>query len=113
MVGVLSQLLSRRNKTMANHNRRVEKEQVQEVLLDDPNFLKELVQRVLQQVLETQMNEHIGAAPYQRTEDRKGQRNGYKPRTRKTRLGKLELLAPQDIKSAPSPPPVSPASKET
>jgi hypothetical protein len=23
------------------------------------------------------MTEHIGAAPYQRTEDRKGQRNGY------------------------------------
>jgi transposase-like protein len=96
MVGVLSQLLSRRNKTMADHNRRVEKEQVQEVLLDAPNFLKELVQRVLQQVLETQMTEHIGAAPYQRTEDRKGQRNGYKPRTLKTRLGKLELLVPQD-----------------
>lgn len=98
---------------MADHNRRVEKEQVQEVLLDDPNFLKELVQRVLQQVLETQMTEHIGAAPYQRTEDRKGQRNGYKPRTLKTRLGKLELLVPQDLKRAPSPPTFSPATKET
>jgi hypothetical protein len=48
---------------MADHNRRVQKEQVQEVLLDDPNFLKQIVQRVLQQVLEIQMTEHIGALP--------------------------------------------------
>jgi putative transposase len=82
---------------MADHHRRTEKELVQEeVLLDDPDFLKEIVRRVLQQVLETEMTEHIGAAPYQRTEDRKGHRNGYKPRTLKTRVGKLDLLVPQD-----------------
>jgi transposase-like protein len=82
---------------MADHHRRAEKERVQEVLLDDPDFLKELVQRVLQQVLETQMTEHVGgAAPYERTENRKGHRNGYKERTLKTRVGKLELLVPQD-----------------
>ena len=82
---------------MANHHPKAEKELVQEeVLLDDPDFLKEIVRRVLQQLLETEMTEHIGAAPYQRTEDRKGHRNGYKPRTLKTRVGKLELLVPQD-----------------
>ncbi len=64
--------------------------------MDDPDFLKEIVERVLQQVLETQMTEHVGAAPYERGASRKGHRNGYKPRTLKTRVGKLDLLVPQD-----------------
>lgn len=38
------------------------------------------------------MNEHVGAAPYERTETR----NGSKPRTLRTRVGTLNLLIPQD-----------------
>lgn len=81
---------------MADRHRKPGEELVQEVLLDDPDFLKEIVERVLQQVLETQMTEHVGVAPYERGASRKGHRNGYKPRTLKTRVGKLELLVPQD-----------------
>jgi putative transposase len=69
---------------------------VQQILLDDPAFLKEIVERVLQELLEVEMTEHIGAAPYERTENRKGQRNGYKPRTLRTRVGTLNLAVPQD-----------------
>jgi transposase-like protein len=59
---------------MAEHHRRAEKELVQqeEVLLDDPDFLKEIVRRVLQQVSEAEMTERVGAAPHERTENRKG-----------------------------------------
>lgn len=81
---------------MANDHRRVDTELVQEVLLDDPEFLKEIVERVLQRILEAQITEHIGAARYERTEHRKGHRNGYKQRTLKTRVGTLELMVPQD-----------------
>jgi transposase-like protein len=81
---------------MANDNRRISEEVVQGVLLDDPTFLKEIVEGVLQELLEAQMSEHIGAAPYERTEKRTGQRNGYKPRTLRTRVGTLNLLVPQD-----------------
>jgi putative transposase len=81
---------------MADDHRRTENELVQEVLLDDANFLKELVRAVLQRILEAEMTQHIGAAPYERTEARKGHRNGYKERTLKTRLGTLELLVPKD-----------------
>jgi len=69
---------------------------VQEVLLDDTGFLREIVERVLQEVLEAEMTEHIGAAPYERAENRKGHRNGHKPRTLRTRVGTLNLLVPQD-----------------
>ncbi len=43
----------------------------QGILLDDPGFLKEIVERVLQELLEAEMTEHIGAAPYERGEGRK------------------------------------------
>jgi putative transposase len=82
---------------MANHYRKVDKQMVQQNLLDDPSFLKEIVERVLQELLEAEMTEHVGAAPYERTTERTGQRNGYKPRTlMRTRVGTLNLLVPQD-----------------
>jgi putative transposase len=81
---------------MATDHRRVDAKLVQEVLLDDSGFLREIVERVVQQLLEAEMSEHIGAAPYERTHKRTGQRNGYKPRTLRTRVGTLNLLVPQD-----------------
>ena len=82
---------------MAKDHRRISEEAAQATfLLDEPTFLKEIVERVLQEVLEAEMTEYIGAAPYERTENRKGQRNGYKPRTLRTRVGTLNLAVPQD-----------------
>lgn len=81
---------------MARPHSRENTQLVQQILLDDPDFLRQSVQRVLQQLLEAQITEHVGAAPYERTEHRKGHRNGYKQRTLNTRVGTLELLAPQD-----------------
>jgi transposase-like protein len=81
---------------MAKDHRRLDVELAQEVLLDDPEFLREIVERVFQQLLEAEMTEHVSAAPYERTEKRAGQRNGYKKRTLRTRVGTLNLLVPQD-----------------
>lgn len=81
---------------MATDHRRASVELVQGPLLDDPGFLKEIVQNVVQEVLEAEMTEHIGAAPHERTDARKGHRNGYKPRALRTRVGTLNLLVPQD-----------------
>ena len=87
---------------MTQDHRRVDEHMAQEILLDDPAFLREIVERVVQQVLEAEMTEHIGAAPYERSATRSGHRNGYKPRTLRTRVGTLNLLVPQDLKKAPS-----------
>jgi transposase-like protein len=81
---------------MAKDHRRVGEELVQGILLDDPGFLREVVERVIQQFLEAEMTEHIGAAPYERGLTRTGQRNGHKPRTLRTRVGTLNLAVPQD-----------------
>src|SRR3712207_8666702 len=84
MVGVLSST-DRNGVAMAKDHRRLDAQLVQEVLLDDPTFLRGIVERVVQQILEAEMTEHLGAAPYERVEGRTGQRNGYKDR-KSTRL---------------------------
>jgi len=82
---------------MAHRNRKAGEEMAQgTLLLEDPGFLRELVERVLQELLEAEMTEHVGAAPYERSEGRKGHRNGHKPRTLRTRVGTLNLLVPRD-----------------
>jgi transposase-like protein len=68
----------------------------QAVLLDDSEFLRGLVERALQAILEEEMTAHLGAARYERGESRTGYRNGSKPRTLTTRVGTLELRVPQD-----------------
>ena len=68
----------------------------QEVLTDDTDLLREIVRSALQDILEAEMTEHVGARPHERTEGRTGQRNGHKPRMLTTRVGTLTLLVPQD-----------------
>jgi transposase-like protein len=98
---------------MTHDHRRVDAQMAQEILLDDPAFLREIVEKVVQQLLEAEMTEHIGAAPYERSATRSGHRNGYKPRALRTRVGTLKLLVPQDLKKAPSPLASLPATRET
>jgi putative transposase len=68
----------------------------QSVLTDDPDFLRFIVERVIQEVLEAEMTAHLHAEPYERSAERRGYRNGYKPRQLNTRVGTLTLQVPQD-----------------
>jgi putative transposase len=65
-------------------------------MAEDPDFMKGLVREVLQQVLEGEMEETLGAAKGQRTEGRQGYRSGYYTRSLVTRVGNIELRVPQD-----------------
>ena len=60
------------------------------------DFLKPLVQEVLQQVLEAEMDEALGADRHERTAGRLGYRSGHYRRNLVTRVGRLELRVPQD-----------------
>ncbi len=57
--------------------------------------LKKVVEQFTNQLLEQQRTEQINAEPYERTEERKGMRNGYKERHLTTRVGTLTLRVPQ------------------
>lgn len=64
-------------------------------LFDQPNGVAKLVEAVVNQVLEAQMTEHLGAEPHERSEERTGYRNGYRERHFSTRVGPLVLRVPQ------------------
>jgi len=63
--------------------------------IDNPEFLKIFMQESFQEFLEQEIALHLGALPYERTVNRRGHRNGYKPRQLNTRVGKLLLSIPQ------------------
>lgn len=65
-------------------------------LVDDPEFLGGIVQRVLQQFLDTEMTAQLGAEPHERSEDRRGYRCGSYERTLTTRVGRITLRVPRD-----------------
>ena len=70
--------------------------EVKAVLADDEEFLRALVRTALQEVLEAEMTEALGAEKGERASGRQGYRSGYYGRTLITRVGKLELRVPQD-----------------
>lgn len=58
--------------------------------------MRRIVQDLLQEMLEGEMTEALGAAKSERAEARIGYRSGHYNRTLITRVGKLELRVPQD-----------------
>lgn len=74
----------------------ISREELKKVLGKQEDFLRPLVQKLVQEVLEAEMEESIGAAKGERTQTRLGYRSGYYGRSLMTRVGKLELRVPQD-----------------
>lgn len=62
---------------------------------EDVDFLREGVRTLSQALMELEVTQHIGAERYERTAERKGQRNGYRQRTWDTRVGTIELKVPR------------------
>jgi putative transposase len=79
---------------MASYEITLNAEQLSGLLTEDKG-LQGLVEIVLNQVLEAQVTEHIGAQPYERSTARKAYRNGSRRRTLTTRVGPLVLHVPQ------------------
>ena len=69
---------------------------VKALLARDEAFIRSIVRAALQEMLEREMAEALGAAKGERTSSRLGYRSGYYGRTLITRVGKLELRVPQD-----------------
>jgi putative transposase len=62
----------------------------------DQDLMRRLVERTVQDVLEVEMTEALGAGKGERTAGRLGYRSGYYARGLVTRVGALELRVPQD-----------------
>jgi transposase-like protein len=59
-------------------------------------WMRDLLEWLLQEVLDLEFSQFLGAAPYERSQDRKGYRNGYYQRELFTRVGRLTLRVPRD-----------------
>jgi len=72
---------------------------IQEVLEDFArngiNELKESLERLFNQLMLAEREEAVGAAPYERSSERKGYCNGFKDKKLLTRSGELELRVPK------------------
>ena len=66
------------------------------LVAQDRDLLKALVKEALDQLLQAEMTEFLGAAPGERSSERVGYRAGYYERGLITRVGKIELRVPRD-----------------
>jgi putative transposase len=57
--------------------------------------IPELLRLLINQVMQAERSKHLNADEYERTEDRKGHANGYKPKTVRTRVGEITFAIPQ------------------
>jgi putative transposase len=70
--------------------------QIKAMMAEDGEFLRPMVRAVVQEFLEAEMAQAVGAEKGERVEGRVSYRSGYYTRSLVTRVGKLELRVPQD-----------------
>jgi putative transposase len=79
---------------MAKRDSEVVSRLLQEVFLA-PDGAKRLLEHLVNQAMQAEAGSHIGAERHERCDERRGYRNGSKPRQLKTRVGELDLSVPQ------------------
>jgi len=80
---------------MATFEITIDDEKIQDLLQSDRGMAV-LLEPILNQLLQAEMTEHLGAEPGERTADRRGWRNGSYERRLTTRVGTLQLEVPRD-----------------
>jgi putative transposase len=81
---------------MTRGNSRQNAAEINAAVAQDQDVMRRLVERTVQDVLEAEMTEALGAGKGERTAGRLGYRSGYYARGLVTRVGTLELRVPQD-----------------
>jgi transposase-like protein len=80
---------------MATIEIEIDEEKIHQLLRGDRGMAV-LLELVLNQILQAEMTEHLGAEPGEQTDDRRGYRNGSYERKLTTRVGTIELKVPQN-----------------
>jgi len=74
----------------------ISREVVKQALPQDDDFLRPLIQRAIQEILQAEMEQRLLAGKSQRTTARLGCRSGDYSRGLITRIGQLQRRVPQD-----------------
>jgi len=68
---------------------------IEEVTRNGLDAIPELMRLLLNNIMQAERAKYIQAGEYERTADRKGHANGYKPKTVRTRMGEITFAVPQ------------------
>jgi putative transposase len=68
---------------------------IEEISRNGLDAVPELMRVLLNSVMQAERAKYLQAGEYERTEDRKGHANGYKPKTVRTRMGEITFAVPQ------------------
>jgi transposase-like protein len=68
---------------------------LEQIAREGLDVIPDLIRIIVNQAMEYERQQHLGAGRYQRTARRQGYANGYKPKTVKTRQGKITFDIPQ------------------
>jgi len=68
---------------------------LEEIAAQGLDILPELIRIVVNETMRIERQNYLGVAPYQRSSERQGHANGYKPHTVQTRVGKITFDVPQ------------------
>jgi len=68
---------------------------LEQIAAEGMEALPELIRILINEAMRHEREQHLGARPYERSPDRKGYANGYKPKTVKTRVGEIQFDVPQ------------------
>ena len=81
---------------MAQINITLNQEEILQLLCNDRDAaFRKLLQESLNSILRTESAEQLGAAPYERTDERTDSRNGVRERPLTTRIGRITLHVPR------------------
>ncbi len=81
---------------MTKNKNKALKDEMKALFTQDVDFMKSLLSEAIQEILDAEMEELLGASHHERSNLRKGYRAGFYNRTLITRIGKIELRVPRD-----------------
>jgi transposase-like protein len=70
-------------------------EMIEEITRDGFQAFPEMMRVLINNVMQAERARYLQAGEYERTEERQGYANGYKPKTVRTRLGEITFAVPQ------------------
>ena len=73
----------------------IPEEVLEQICEEGFDALPELIRIMINTAMKVEREKHLGASPYERTPERQGYANGYKPKTMATRVGKVTFNIPQ------------------
>lgn len=77
------------------NNYNLSAETIAELSRNGLEAVPEMLRVLINNIMQAERANHLQAGEYERTENRKGHANGYKPKTVRTRLGEITFAVPQ------------------